>query len=602
MRYSHRRLCIVALACLMALHAQADWNVRDAGALGDGVTDDTEAFQRALDAAGAAGGGVVQVPAGAWCIRGNLRIPGAVTLQGVFRTPPLPFGGPGGKMAGTVLEAYAGRGSQEGEPFIRLAGHASVLSGIIVRYPEWKQSDIPPVPYPPTVKGDHVEDVAVLDCLLLNSYEGMHFYGSARMIIRNVFGYPSYRGLYIDACYDIARVENCHFWPFGVVYNADDPYCKWVNMNGVAFEFGRTDWQYVTHTFCFGYGIGYRFSKTDAGACNGSFVGIGADSCRRAVYVEDAQKAGLLITNGEFVGRWGSTDSVGLEIAESAGQGKVNLNTCSFWGPLEMCLWSRSDKAQLSVSNTNFCDWDINGTDAPAVLLDAGKAVLQGNTFDDGRVHVRVDGAVESAILMGNQGGGGFRFESDAAERTQAIGNEQSRVQWNDERKTHYRIDVGAPGDGLYLSGWHGREEAPEWGDEGTRRWSTTGSLFLLPTVPGTTYTVRLRLRQEGHALAPDNGLYLGDTRLATLPETAGNAEIMGTFTAETDLTRLALRLKTWRPSEKIPGNGDARALGAAVRDITVTSERANGTKLFDANTGEMSIAPSAATPTGEAS
>ncbi len=581
-------LFVWILICPLALDAAADWNVRDSGALGDGATDDTLAFQQALDAAGAAGGGVVHVPAGAYCIRGNLRIPGAVTLQGVFRTPPLPFGGPNGKLAGSVLEAYAGRGTQEGEPFIRLAGHASTVAGLIVRYPEWKQSEVPPVPYPPTITGDHVEDVAVLDCLLLNSYEGMHFQGSARMIVRNVFGYPSFRGLYIDAGYDIARVENCHFWPFGVVYNADDPYCKWVNTEGVAFEFGRTDWQYVTHTFCFGYGIGYRFSKTDAGSCNGSFVGIGADSCRRGVYVEEAQKAGLLITNGEFVGRWGSTDSVGLEIAESVGQGKVNLNTCSFWGPLDVCLVSRSNKAQLSVSNTNFCDWDINGTDSPAVQLDAGKAIFQGNTFDDGRVHVRVGAAVESAILMGNQGGGGFRFENAAADRTQALGNEQSRVKWNDEHKAHYKIDVGAPGDGLYLSGWHGREEAPEWGESGTRRWSTTGSVVLLPTVPGTTYTLRLRLRLEGYSLAPENGLYLGDTRLAPLPEAAGNGEVVATFVAENDETRLALRVKTWRPVDVMPGNGDARALGAAVRDLVVEAEGAADTAIFDANTGEM--------------
>ena len=583
-------MLLVATAGLLAPAAHGDWNVREAGAVGDGATDDTVAFQQALDDAGAAGGGVVQVPAGAYCIRGTLRIPGAVTLQGVFRTPPLNFAGPNGKLAGSVLEAYAGRGAQEGEPFIRL-GHASTLAGLIVRYPEWKQTDVPPAPYPPTVLGDHVEDAAVLDCLLLNSYEGLHFQGSARMIIRNIFGYPSYRGLYIDACYDIARVENCHFWPFGVAYNPDDPYCKWVNTQGVAFEFGRTDWQYVTHTFCFGYGIGYRFSKTDAGSCNGSFVGIGADSCRRAVYVEEAQKAGLLITNGEFVGRWGSTDSVGVEIAESVGQGKVNLNTCAFWGPLDKCLWSRSPRAQLSVANTNFCDWDINGTDAPAVQLDAGKAVLQGNTFDDGRYHVLVDEAMMSAILMGNQGEGGFRCDNRAGDRTQLLGNEQSRVQWTEEKKAHYRIDVGGAGDGLYLSGWHGREAAPEWGEDGTRRWSTKGSQFILPVLPGKTYEVRMFLRQEAHALAPENGLYLGDERIGALPETPGEATVTGSFVAEGDLAKLSLRVKTWRPAATIPGSGDNRDLGVAVRAIEVQEADSADTPLFDGNTGDF-VAP----------
>ena len=31
------------------------------------------------------------------------------------------------------------------------------------------------------------------------------------------------------------------------------------------FEFGRTDWHYVLNTFCFGYGVGYKFSETKAG-------------------------------------------------------------------------------------------------------------------------------------------------------------------------------------------------------------------------------------------------------------------------------------------------------------------------------------------------
>jgi hypothetical protein len=587
-----RILCSLGLCCLPALATHADWNVHDTGALGDGVTDDTAAIQKALDEAGAAGGGVVHVPAGAYCIRGNLRIPGAVTLQGVFRTPPLNFKGPTGKLVGTVLEAYAGRGSQEGEPFIRLAGHAATLAGLIVRYPEWKQSDVPPLPYPPTVLGKGVEDVAVLDCLFLNAYEALHFQGSARMIIRNVFGYPSYRGLYIDACYDISRVENCHFWPFGVHYKPDDPYCKWVNVNGVAFEFGRTDWQYVTHTFCFGYGIGYRFSKTKNGSANGSFVGIGADSCRRAVYVEEAQKAGLLITNGEFVGRWSSKDSVGVEIAESVGQGKVNLNTCSFWGPLDMCLWSRSPRAQLSVANTNFCDWDISGTDAPAVRLDAGKAVLQGNTFDDGRTHVLVGEKMISAILMGNQAGGGFRAENLAGGRTQLIGNEQSPVQWTEDRKAHYRVDVGSAGDGLYLRGWHGREAAPEWGEGGTRRWSGPGSLFTLPTLPGKEYTLRVYLRISEHALAEENGLFIGEKRISNLPAAAGESTIKATFVAATDVAKIALRVKTWRPVDTISGSGDNRDLGVAVRHLDMVETQGGAFPRFNANTGEDGAVP----------
>ena len=148
-------------------------------------------------------------------------------------------------------------------------------------------------------------------------------------------------GIFVDECYDIGHIENIHFWPFGVAYNPEDPYCKWVNTEGVAFELARTDWHYVSNTFCFGYGVGYKFSESKAGATNGNFLGLGADSCRRAVLVEQAQPPGLLITNGEFVGRWSSTDSVCIEIGPQV-EGKVSLTNCSFWGPIDRCIWMRS--------------------------------------------------------------------------------------------------------------------------------------------------------------------------------------------------------------------------------------------------------------------
>ena len=40
------------------------WQVVELGGLADGATDATAAFQKALDAAGKAGGGVVEVPGG----------------------------------------------------------------------------------------------------------------------------------------------------------------------------------------------------------------------------------------------------------------------------------------------------------------------------------------------------------------------------------------------------------------------------------------------------------------------------------------------------------------------------------------------------------
>jgi hypothetical protein len=399
------------------------WNVAKLGAVGDGVKDNTEVFQKALDLAGKAGGGIVEVPSGRYRINGNLSIPGGVTLQGTLRVPPT-RANMKDKPDGTTLCAYAGRGSEQGPPFIRLAGSNSAVAGLVIEYPEWKQSVVPPVPYPPCIEAHDAENVGILDCCLLNPYEGIKLVRAARHIVRNVTGYPIKRGIFVDECYDIGHIENIHFWPFGVNYQPDEPYCKWINTQGVAFELARTDWHYVSNTFCFGYGVGYKFSASKAGSTNGNFLGIGADSCRRAVLVEQAQAPGLLITNGEFVGRWTSTDSVCVEIGPQA-VGKVSLVNCSFWGPIDRCIWMRSPVGQFTASACNFLEWNVHGNGVPAIQIDAGKAIVQACTFDKQALHVLAGKDVKSAILTANQAKGGFRVENQAGKRVQAVANEE---------------------------------------------------------------------------------------------------------------------------------------------------------------------------------
>jgi hypothetical protein len=399
------------------------WSIIEMGAVADGVTDNTAVFQKALDAAGKAGGGVVEVPAGQFRLNGTLSIPAGVTLQGTYRVPPTPPG-KNEKPDGTILLAYAGRGSQDGPPFIRLAGRNAAIAGLVVTYPEWKQTDVPPVPYPPCVESEDTVNVGITECCFLNPYEAIKLVRAARHLVRNVTGYPSWRGIFVDECMDIGHIENVHLWPFGVNYQPDDPYCKWVNTQGVAFEFARADWHYVFNTFCFGYGVGYKFSESKAGATNGNFLGLGADSCRRAVLVEQAQAPGLLITNGEFVGRWTSTDSVCIEIGPKA-QGKVSLVNCSFWGPIDRCIWMRSPVGQFTANACHFVDWDNHGRGAPAIQLDAGKAIVQACTFVREGTNVQVGPEVRSAILSSNQASGGFRVENHAGTHAQVFGNEE---------------------------------------------------------------------------------------------------------------------------------------------------------------------------------
>ncbi len=394
--------------------ARTDFSVADYGAAGDGRTDCTEAFQKALDAAFAIGGGSVCVPTGDYAFRGALKIRSGVFLTGTYQAPPTHYNAhekeQGKKYSGSALMVYAGKNEPESDAFITLEGSNCGVKGLVITYPEWSQETVPPIPYPPCIAGYVGDNQNVIDCLLLNPYEGIRLVGVGRSYIRNVMGYPIKRGLYIDKCYDISRVENCCFRPFGVVYDQKEKYCEWINKNGVAFEFARTDWQYVCNCFCFGYGAGYRFSASDAGSCNGNFLGLGADCCTNSVLVEACQAPGLLITNGKFVGRWSSSDSCPVEIRETA-EGKVSLANCSFRGPLDTCI-SHRGPGYLSAIGCHFEDFGRK-----AVSLEAGSGIIEGNTFCPGPVCVDIGPKSLGAVIMGNLAEESFIVKKPAGAR-----------------------------------------------------------------------------------------------------------------------------------------------------------------------------------------
>ena len=81
-----RFLCLVPILCLALLgqvryaQSRASLSVRTFGAVGDGATKDTAAFQKALDECSAAGGGEVLVPAGNYLI-GSIAIKSNTILR-----------------------------------------------------------------------------------------------------------------------------------------------------------------------------------------------------------------------------------------------------------------------------------------------------------------------------------------------------------------------------------------------------------------------------------------------------------------------------------------------------------------------------------------
>ena len=493
---------------------------------------------------------------------------------------------------GSVLLAYSGRGDAEGKPFITLTGLSSAVSGLIIFYPEWKQSDMPPVPYPPCISGEAGENFSITNCCLVNPYEGIRLTGmpSGRHFISGVYGYPINRGIYIDGCKDVGRIENCHFWPFAVHFRIDDPYCTWINQNGVAFEFGSSDWQMMTNCFAFGYGVGFKFSQgRDNHVCNGTFTNIGSDCSGTSVLVERAAQAGLLFTNGNFVGRWSSRDSLGIDIGPEC-DGRVVMTNCSFWGPTDVSVRQRSSKGTTVLNSCLFERWDVGSRGHAAVECEAGSITVSSCDFSGQGLSVRVGEKADSALLIGNQALRSFRVDNRAGERTVTLANKTRSIKWKEKGKLRYRLSMGVVGDESYLLGWNSGGPAPAHGEfPGFKamRWSGAASRLVLPVVAGKAYRMKVYAHVPEHSVSDENGIYLDGQRIVAL-RGAGAQIAEGIIPAgKSKEVTLEVRSGTWVPMEKI-GNLDVRTLGIDFRAVEMIAVGSSG-RFFNANDGTWS-------------
>ncbi len=395
------------------------YDVRDYGAKGDGETDATAAFQAALDAAGEVGGGIVRAPRGNYLFQGQLNVPKAVTLRGVWESIPAhngirDRGLPKPTDDGTTLLVTADAGNEDGTPFITLDTN-STLKGVVIYYPGQKVDDEPePYPWAIAMRG---KNPAVLDVELLNPYNGIDASRNERHLIRNVHGQPLRRGIFVDAIYDIGRIENVHFNPW---WSTKPKLFQWQMANGEAFVFGRSDWEYVLNTFCFGYKVGYRFTKTKAGLCNGNFLGLGADDCWTAVVVEQCAPYGLLFTNGQFVSFHGPDPT--MVSVEASNEGSVRFVNCAFWGPCNQ-IARLAGGGTVGFSDCTFTQWDSKNEGRHAIQAASGSVLVRGCEFRRDAPQVELGSDVRRAVVIGNIITGTARIANGCGARAQIANN-----------------------------------------------------------------------------------------------------------------------------------------------------------------------------------
>lgn len=423
-RRASRFFVPVVLALLTSLGRSAEpaglASLQRLGPAASGTADDTAAIQQALDEAGK-NGGQVQLLSGRYRVAGSLRIPAGVTLRGVAEAPV--WSEP---LRGTVILATGGRGDEDAAPLFEL-GHSATVCGLTVWYPEQKPTEIVPYPWTFHLRG---HDNTVENVTLINSYNGIRIgpENNVRHRIRSVVGCVLRRGIFVDFCTDIGRIENvqfhCHWWSAREVGGDWKPVHEFMWRNLEAFIFGRTDWEYVANTFVYPVNIGYRFIATPHGAANGQFSGIGADEAQICVKVEAIQPMGLLISNGQFVCMHG--DRRVPVVIEDSCHGSVRLVNCAFWGPNRQCVVSHS-RSFVSLSD---CYLSSAGREKnPGVFLleaDGGKLQVRGCSFGSDEPAIALRKGLQHAIITDNNGRHGVEIVNEIGDQAILAHNEPS--------------------------------------------------------------------------------------------------------------------------------------------------------------------------------
>lgn len=185
------------------------FDISDYGAVANDGLDDSDAFNQAVNAANANGGGIVFVPYGIWDIAGAYTLASGVELRGISGCRHKSNAGD----LHSLIQVTGGEGDPDGAPFITLSANAGVR-GLTFYYPSQHADMILPetlYKYPFTIRGAGY-GVYVTDCELANPYQGVNFVNADDHLLENCFLGGLNKTIYIQNC-DGGRVENFHLKP-----------------------------------------------------------------------------------------------------------------------------------------------------------------------------------------------------------------------------------------------------------------------------------------------------------------------------------------------------------------------------------------------------
>lgn len=322
-------------------------NVKDFGAVGDGITDDTISIKKALEYVNERGG-ILYAPVGTYVLKEELVLEQGVTILGDFKKPteenPM--------VGGTIFALYQKTCDEGNEkPFFHLKGGSS-LNGISFWYPEQRFVNGKPIQYPVTVKTELLP-ATLTNLNFVNSYfainqEVVGDY-TIQQLVRDVWGTPLYKGFWFDRAPDSCRQNHIDYRPDWWLGSglpgtpAEDELRDWLFNNAVAFDIGQIDWHFISDINVSGYNIGVRLKHGFGRAYH-----LNISNCKTCFEVGYLTYYGLQLSGCEFYSK--GEDSIALNVIGGQDEGAASINSCKIIS--EGIAVSSKERAIISIQDS----------------------------------------------------------------------------------------------------------------------------------------------------------------------------------------------------------------------------------------------------------
>lgn len=344
------------------------------GAVGDGTTDDTAAFQAAIDDLTPKGGCVCLDPARSYLIDSTLNVLNAVCIKGGIDQPDFYFA--------ADFEACGSKLIVNSAATIYLWNGASITNCLLQRKGMTFPVDAAGVAAfdgtAISLKG-YDAGQSVTRCAITGfqwAIKADAAPASGAQVRVNQVDIDCTNGIYLVNNWDISYIDQVYCWPFSVIVDGGSPADSLLQRSGAAFYFDTDcDWIKATNSFAYGYDIGFYINSSN----NFTLLGCGTDYTATiepgvfpyGYYIDGTATGGSLI---------GCRAAAGYRGIESNTTGRLTLNSCHLWAASDIGV-SIKEPGTVTISNCDFFQMGQHGIaiDTPAVNADV---IINACNFD----------------------------------------------------------------------------------------------------------------------------------------------------------------------------------------------------------------------------